>query len=1030
MGTAVPPTHDEANGHDSPDHSATDRLKHAIEHAGHLLPAQGPINVFIHHNTLHAFEHLTFEKAVRRAAEVFGCQPYLSEDRYRSALAVGRIRVSELRTVLAEDLRAGATDTIAGLASRADLRLAMLESPVVTASAAELNWFVAETGALKQVRREASSEARLKLISETRRWIMRDVRVANGSAPAWVREPLERVDESEIERWGVAEWEAFALELLWSVSRAGAALADPVPPPPPPVRHRDLFVAATGFDPDLAVNDLLTRFCAAFLDQGIAHWPLPEREQGFFHSFCALYRRPGGPPAEWLRGLSEELARIQDSGTDPVHVAATVLTELGVTEAEWEDYLARTVLALRGWGGMVVQVEDRPDKVAKPIPKGSLLGFVAVRLLLDRYALAHAARVELTYPGPLAGLRSELMKRLGPAPVPDVETRAFPVFQLAQLFGWTPQELGRLAPGAWRSLIAEVEAFDEFDRRRVFHLAYEARFVAQSLDALVLHERRPIRDPKFQVFTCIDDREESFRRHLEEVEPGAETLSMAGFFAVAMYYRGADQAHFAPLCPVVLTPRHWVEEEPDAGAESTHARTRWLWRMFGKVSHAAHVLSRTAVVGSAFAACAGVLAAVPLVSRVLLPRQTGQLKRQLQARIGPPRTRLRLERSEPEPGPQCGRVGYNVEEMAGIAERVLRDTGLIRGFSRLILTLGHGSSSVNNPHESAYDCGACGGSPGAPNGRAIAEIFNDPRVRAELVKRGITIPDTTRFVGGFHNTCDDTVTLADLDRVPETHRAELAEAKKAIDEVCRRNAHERARRFMSAPLSLSTADARKHVDARSQDLAQPRPELGHATNALCHVGRRERTRGLFFDRRAFLNSYDAGQDTPDSMILTRTLAAIYPVCGGISLEYFFSHVDSPGYGCGSKLPHNITSLLGVMDGAASDLRTGLPWQMVEIHEPVRLLIICETTPEKLAAIMALDTPVGRTVNQMTRNGWVYLAAQDPNSQKIWLFRDGEFREYKPRADELPSAPSSIDWYRGWRDFLEFAEIGPGVMAKT
>ena len=60
----------------------TARLRYAVEHAAHLLPAQGPITVFIHHNTLHAFEELPFEDAVKRGAEVFGCQPYLSEDRF------------------------------------------------------------------------------------------------------------------------------------------------------------------------------------------------------------------------------------------------------------------------------------------------------------------------------------------------------------------------------------------------------------------------------------------------------------------------------------------------------------------------------------------------------------------------------------------------------------------------------------------------------------------------------------------------------------------------------------------------------------------------------------------------------------------------------------------------------------------------------------------------------------------------------------------------------------------------------------
>jgi uncharacterized protein YbcC (UPF0753/DUF2309 family) len=113
---------------------------------------------------------------------------------------------------------------------------------------------------------------------------------------------------------------------------------------------------------------------------------------------------------------------------------------------------------------------------------------------------------------------------------------------------------------------------------------------------------------------------------------------------------------------------------------------------------------------------------------------------------------------------------------------------------------------------------------------------------------------------------------------------------------------------------------------------------------------------LFLDRRTFLNSYDPTQDNAEAKILERIVQAVIPVCAGISLEYFFSFVDPAGYGCGTKLPHNIVSLLGVMDGAASDLRTGLPWQMVEIHEPVRNLFILETTPEQFLGILGDPEP--------------------------------------------------------------------------
>jgi uncharacterized protein YbcC (UPF0753/DUF2309 family) len=1027
MGSVVPPKEPEVQVPGLPGHGdALGRLQHAIDHASHLLPAQGPITVFIHHNTLHAFEGSTFDAAVRRGAEIFNTQPYLSEERYRAALTRGRIRLPELRAVLADDLRERAAEKVAGLCTRLQLRLARLQAPAASAPAEELRWFVAETDALKKVRPEAPVESRLKLIAETRRWIMRDVRALNGSAPRWVRRLLDRYREPEIEQWGEPEWEAFALELLWAACQEGVKHAPELPPQPPPVRHRDLLLAATGSDADYAVNELLIRFCAAFLDQGVAHWALPEREKGFFHCFCSLYRQPGESPA--TPGLARELARVQDAKAPPIQVVAESLVALGVAESEWDDYLARVMLSLRGWGGMIQQLEARPDRAAKPVSPGTLVEFVAVRLVLDRFAVAAAAKERLGYAGPLAGLRDELRKRVKPPAAPGAEERAFPVFRLSQVLGWAPDELDQLGPAQWRDLYQEVEAFDSVERRRVFHLAYESRFNAQSLDALALHERRKVRTPRFQVVTCIDEREESFRRHLEEVAPDCETLSTAGFFAVAMYYRGAEEAHHVPLCPVVITPKHWVEEEPDEGAEGTHKRTRWLSRLFGKVSHAGHVVSRTAVVGSLFAGTLGVLASIPLVSRVLFPRQTAHLKHKIKDRVGPARTRLRLERTERDPGPQCGHVGFTVDEMAVIAERVLRDVGLARFLSRIVLTIGHGSHSMNNPHESAHDCGACGGSRGGPNGRAVAQILNDPRVRASLAARGLEIPRDTVFVGGFHNTCNEYVQFFDTHRIPETHREEFAAAKAAVDAAILRNAHERCRRFESAPLTITPEQAQQHLDDRAEDLAQVRPEWGHATNAMCVVGRRERTRGLFFDRRAFLTSYDPTQDTPDSAILTRTLAAVFPVCGGINLEYYFSHTDPTGYGCGTKLPHNITSLLGVMDGAASDLRTGLPWQMVEIHEPVRLLIVCETTPEKMLGIMRQDTPVGKTVESMTRNGWVYLALLDPHSQTIWFYRNGEFHEYTPRAAQLPVAASSLDWYRGWRDFLEFAEIGVPVAA--
>ncbi len=1002
------------------------RLQEAIGHAAHLLPAQGPIGVFIHHNTLHAFEHLPFDEAVRAGARVFGCEPYLSEDRYREELSRGRIRSSELRAVLERDLGAVAGESVLGLASRLELRLAMLEHPLRSGGGPELDWFMAETDALRRARRDVSEVQRRRLVTETRHWVMRGLRSPSpgGGRPVWMEDLLTRFRETRIEEWDEVRWEAFTLSALWEACRDGVRQAPAREPERlPGIRHRDLILALGGKDSDLLVHEVLVRLCAAFLDQGIAHSPLPDRDEGFFRAFCALHGDGEGLLSWWMTGLPDEIRRLRQAGLGALESVADSLERLGVGPDETEAYVSSTFLALRGWAGMIHHVEHRPDRVHHAVPAGSLVDFLAVRLILERLALSAAARSSLGYEGDLASMRRELARRL-PSDRPSGDRqRAFLLFQLAQVLGWTPEQLVRLQPQGWEMLLGEVGGFSELDRRRVFHLAYEHRFRVRTLDAIAAHPgggSRPKGRPAFQALFCIDEREESIRRHVEEVAPAAETFGAAGFFGVVMYYRGAAAADFVPLCPVVVRPQHWVSETVDRRLSAEAQRRRSTRRRIGMALQSYHGGSRRIVSGAFLSATLGLAATVPLVARVMFPRLTARFRGFFDSFLAPPPlTRLVLERATPKPGPGEESHGFLPAEMVAIAERLLRDVGLTSGFARIVLIFGHGSTSMNNPHESAHDCGACGGGQGGPNARAVAEMLNDPRIRAGLKERGIAIPEDTVFVGGMHNTANDNLTLQDIDRVPLSHQSEFEAVRKAVEEAGERNAHERARRFGSAPLGLGLAAAKRHMEGRAEDLSQVRPEWGHATNAICVVGRRARTRGLFLDRRAFLVSYDPGQDDAESTILARILGAVVPVCSGINLEYYFSYVDSPGWGCGSKLPHNITGLLGVMDGAMSDLRTGLPWQMVEIHEPVRLLFVIETTPERMVGIMDRNPVIRRMVD----NRWVQLAVLDPGGNGIAVYRDGGFEAYTPGQDRLPTAASSRDWYAGWRDHLEFAAIG-------
>jgi hypothetical protein len=393
----------------------------------------------------------------------------------------------------------------------------------------------------------------------------------------------------------------------------------------------------------------------------------------------------------------------------------------------------------------------------------------------------------------------------------------------------------------------------------------------------------------------------------------------------------------------------------------------------------------------------GLWSALLFAAQVLFPRATTRARKTVSKSFFPaPPTRLE---HDPE-----GRSVDFLELVARI-QATLEGIGLTEGFAEVVVILGHGSSTVNNPHESAYDCGACGGRRGGPNARYFAMLANDPKVRAELRTRGIEIPGDTIFVGGMHNTANDEVELYDLDKVPESKKHTLEQVQQTLEIARRRAAHERCRRFASAPRKLSLEGALRHVEARAVDLAECRTELGHATNAVCVVGRRALTEGLFFDRRAFLVSYDPEKD-PEGRILERTLAAVIPVCAGISLEYFFSSLDNLRFGCGTKLPHNVVGLLGVMEGSESDLRTGLPLQMVEIHEPMRLLLVCETSVERMRAVLE-RSPGTRA---MVEREWVRLVTIDPHTRVLHASVLGRLVPYVPGVHPLPRRPDSMACY--------------------
>jgi uncharacterized protein YbcC (UPF0753/DUF2309 family) len=916
--------------------------------------------VFIHHNTLHALQHLPFHEAVAEGARLTGARPYLSIGEYREAFGRGRIEARDLDAALdAFEGRDVAGSTAIGLPRAAFRRLLLLHDPEVP-----------DPVGLAFARSLAADDG---------------------------------------------QWEA-CRSVAGRMSTTDLA-------PVPVVRHHDALVAMGHEGTDGIVHRELIRLCAGFLDQGQAHTAMPGRTAGFLAAVAALYAATATSP-RGAPGMGDDLARIHTNGLAARAVIEESLSALGVSESDIEEFVRTTLLALPGWAGMFSRLEAHPEEAVAGVPV-HLTDYLAVRLVIERRAIALAAR-NLGTTADLDGLRAAAPR----LPAVDVEMVAARLYAITSAAGWTSERIRALQVSDVQAFVHALQDFTDLARRRVWHEAYEGWYRRHVLDALAARHAlgprpRPTRAAAQFVF-CIDEREESIRRAIEEQGAEYETFGAAGFFGIAIDFRGLYDATPAAHCPVVVVPDHEVHEAPLYTAEGWDAARRRMRDGWHAVHREAHRRSRTLVGGAVFSLALGPAAAAMALARVAFPRSSlGAFQRWRERLLPRPATRLAAVRGPDGERSDRGKwVGFSLDEAADRVAGTLRNIGLTREFAPVIVVLGHGSTSLNNPHESAHDCGACGGRRGGANARLFAEMANRPAIRDAVRARGIDIPNDTWFIGALHDTSDDGVHYYDVDVLPRETYAAFGRADQVLQTARELSAQERCRRFEHAALGITPGDALIHVESRASHLGQPRPEYGHCTNASAIVGRRDLSRGVHLDRRAFLISYDSSID-PEAAILERVLAAVGPVGAGINLEYYFSSVDNEVYGCGTKLPHNVTGFVGIMNGHHSDLRTGLPLQMVELHEPVRLLLVVEATPESLLKVAGRQAEV----RELVVNEWVQLVSLDPTSGAMQVFRDGAFHAYTPETTAIPRVQRSNDWHGTSRVHLAPALVATALMAE-
>jgi len=680
-----------------------------------------------------------------------------------------------------------------------------------------------------------------------------------------------------------------------------------------------------------SVHPLLFRLIAGYLDQGIASWKFPYPELGFIQGLRRIVNEGSitifrsAQVRRWFRhgipSLSYLLERVVGDAT------------------AFETYLFDQQFEHPGWSGFVATTEAQPE-ILLDRRHVTLEEWIVLELLLEIDALDHK------FPGgwlPLtASAIPEFTDLFADLPDQGEQSAILEIWQDAYEWSYYDQVLGGLK---------QTQSSDQMGQMR------------QATDE---------RDT-FQAIFCIDDREYSLRRHLQNRLKSCSTYGTPGFFGVAIYFQPEHGKFITKCCPAPVEPRHLVVE---------HERKRKPTRDIS-MRHARGSLVRGWLLSNTL----GLMAGIRLLGNLFNPRPVAVMADSLQHMD----EHAKLEYVYNGRAHQGYQIGFTDQEMASIVHRTLSTIGLTSHFAAHIYMIGHGGSSVNNPYYAGYDCGACSGRPGSVNARLFAAMANRHEVRHMLREQyGWHIPAQTRFIGALHDTTRDEVVYfdvhsADLKERALHHRFVMGMKQALVD-----NARERAIRFPSVHRSDSDARLMRAIRKRSFAFFEPRPEWNHTDNALVIVGRAQVFRGLYLDKRPFLNSYDYLQD-PTGEALQAILSAAIPVCGGINLEYYFSRVDAQYWGAGTKLPHNVVGLFAVNNGIDGDLRPGLPSQMTEIHEPIRAMFIAEQQQEVVELVFERCPGLYDWVQK----GWVWFSILDPTTNLILVYQKGQFTPYEP-----------------------------------
>ncbi len=687
------------------------------------------------------------------------------------------------------------------------------------------------------------------------------------------------------------------------------------------------------------------KWCKLYLDESQAGWTMPNREKGFYSAWQRLI--------QYDPALSKNQRKIFKDWPQEANTALKeALTALEIPESEIQTYLEGHLLSLPGWAGMMLW---RSQQLSHE--HALLTEYLAVRISMECALIM-----------PYLPLSNQSTKK---------KVSITPL--VASWIHWgdlSIEEWSQLSAAEQSAYLSFAYRFNENLRKKLWLEAWEQTYIEQ-LSEKIISKQRVTNDKKSvlaQLAFCIDVRSEPFRRQLEKEGP-FETIGIAGFFGLPIATSELGSNHTHSSLPVMLKPKHQIKESAGENELNPYLQRK---QAANSLSYTFKIMKQNVLASLLLPEISGPWLSLQMVARSFVPRGAGRFIHNLRKTwLRKPDTKLLLNHIfDAEAGIP---VGFSEEEKVNYARQALITMGLTENFAPLVVICGHGSQSNNNPYAASLDCGACGGAAGGFNARVLATLCNLPEIREVLSTEGLEIPEETVFVAAEHKTTVDELHWIYVPELSEAAQEAFDHIEAIMPKVSHNANAERLAQLPNFKSKLKNPSAEAHRFA--EDWSEIRPEWGLARNASFIIGQRELTQDCDLEGRAFLHNYDWQQDKSGDL-LANIIAGPGTVTQWINLQYYASTVAPHYYGSGNKRTQTVTAGLGVMQGNASDLLTGLPWQSVmqsdheAYHSPLRLLIVIQAPSEYVERLLNNDSAFRAKV----QNGWVRLASVDPEGR--------------------------------------------------